>query len=264
MIKIKAARTGICHLCGNHTKLTFEHIPPEAAFNKHRVKLYKLLETNQQNMPWDFEGVKYIDAQKGTGGHTICGPCNNNTGHWYGNDYASFAVNVMEIMANNKFEPKQTVEIHTKKIFPARILKQVLSMFCSLNSHTFVEKFGLREYILGKHQKAIDRTKFKLSMYLSAGSLLKQIPLAAMSVGIDLESQHILLVSELTTQPLGFIFDASSQQAIPPGLELNHFAEYGYDDCVDLVLRIPIFETNTGFPTDYRSKDEIIKQASIS
>ena len=25
--------TGICHICGEYKKLTYEHIPPEAAFN---------------------------------------------------------------------------------------------------------------------------------------------------------------------------------------------------------------------------------------
>ena len=28
---------GICHLCGENTKLSFEHVPPKAAFNSRPV-----------------------------------------------------------------------------------------------------------------------------------------------------------------------------------------------------------------------------------
>ena len=31
--------TGICHICGEYKKLTYEHIPPEAAFNSQRRKM---------------------------------------------------------------------------------------------------------------------------------------------------------------------------------------------------------------------------------
>ncbi len=35
---MKTITEGICHICGDYGKLFFEHIPPEAAFNNHRVK----------------------------------------------------------------------------------------------------------------------------------------------------------------------------------------------------------------------------------
>ena len=33
------SNTGFCRLCGNYGKLTFEHIPPKAAFNNHQQLL---------------------------------------------------------------------------------------------------------------------------------------------------------------------------------------------------------------------------------
>ena len=31
---------GICHICGEYGKLSFEHIPPKNAFNAKRAKVY--------------------------------------------------------------------------------------------------------------------------------------------------------------------------------------------------------------------------------
>lgn len=37
------ARFGICHICGNDGKLSYEHVPPEAAFNNHRILTLALI-----------------------------------------------------------------------------------------------------------------------------------------------------------------------------------------------------------------------------
>ena len=63
--------TGICHICGEYKKLTYEHIPPEAAFNSQRRKMStvkELMENKKDNRaPWDIEGLKYKQFQQGTG-----------------------------------------------------------------------------------------------------------------------------------------------------------------------------------------------------
>lgn len=44
--------TGICHICGEYKKLTYEHIPPEAAFNSQRRKMStvkELMENKKDN-----------------------------------------------------------------------------------------------------------------------------------------------------------------------------------------------------------------------
>ena len=53
--------TGICHICGEYKKLTYEHIPPEAAFNSQRRKMStvkELMENKEKIMQmndWLFE-----------------------------------------------------------------------------------------------------------------------------------------------------------------------------------------------------------------
>ena len=86
--------TGICHICGEYKKLTYEHIPPEAAFNSQRRKMStvkELMENKKDNRaPWDIEGLKYKQFQQGTGFFTLCGECNSFTGAKYGVTYSDF------------------------------------------------------------------------------------------------------------------------------------------------------------------------------
>ena len=60
--------TGICHICGEYKKLTYEHIPPEAAFNSQRRKMStveELMGNEKDNRaPWDIEGLKYKQFQQ--------------------------------------------------------------------------------------------------------------------------------------------------------------------------------------------------------
>ena len=54
---------GECKLCGKKENLTFEHVPPQTAFNSFPVKTYAFDETIQilsgagGRKPWDFGGL---------------------------------------------------------------------------------------------------------------------------------------------------------------------------------------------------------------
>ena len=57
-----------CHICGEYTNLTFEHIPPKKAGNQTKVNEINgdvLIEslTDHKRLPWDFKGLKYKQKQ---------------------------------------------------------------------------------------------------------------------------------------------------------------------------------------------------------
>lgn len=75
---------GQCHICGKYGKLSFEHIPPEAALNKGQVKAYsgeEILKT------FHGEKARYQNMQRGMGRFSLCESCNNTTGQWYAATY---------------------------------------------------------------------------------------------------------------------------------------------------------------------------------
>ena len=66
-------RFGNCALCGKECELTFEHIPPRAAFNSAPVRPVSGLELfkndsagGKDRLPWEIDGLPYENQQKGS------------------------------------------------------------------------------------------------------------------------------------------------------------------------------------------------------
>src|SRR5215213_3546525 len=89
----KKKTVGNCSICGNYGQLSFEHLPPRAAFNKATVIQYKLedvVNTSRKS--------KGKPKQGGTGAFTLCENCNNMTGGLYGKEYVKWTRNCFDIL----------------------------------------------------------------------------------------------------------------------------------------------------------------------
>src|SRR5271169_3325723 len=76
---------GVCHICGRYGALSFEHVPPRAAFNNYPVKVGRF--EDAINLGPDDEPTAGHIQQQGMGSYTLCAKCNNNTGSWYGKQF---------------------------------------------------------------------------------------------------------------------------------------------------------------------------------
>ena len=81
---MKISNYGICHICGKHCKLTFEHIPPRDALNKGPARM---MSGDELIKKYRGEQSRYRNQQKGMGRYSLCSSCNNNTGQWYAPAY---------------------------------------------------------------------------------------------------------------------------------------------------------------------------------
>src|SRR4051812_20841859 len=95
------ASFGPCCICGVVTKLSFEHVPPRAAYNDQRV-----FEADVRALiagKWDGQGQpsdgKWV--QRGAGRETLCEKCNSDTGSWYGTPYVSWAKQAVELVGRS-------------------------------------------------------------------------------------------------------------------------------------------------------------------
>src|SRR6267378_1445712 len=88
-------KVGKCHLCGTVGPLSFEHVPPKAAFNNRPVIAYGFDEAIKAG-PEQPKGGRI--RQRGAGAYTLCNRCNNNTGKWYGRFFAGWARFGMEVL----------------------------------------------------------------------------------------------------------------------------------------------------------------------
>lgn len=255
---------GRCALCGKECKLTFEHIPPKAAFNSTPAKPVSIEEllkggnfTGKERLPWDTEGLKYQNQQKGMGRYSLCKTCNSYTGKYYGDAYANFAKIVSK--AINDISVNEASAICFEEIYPLKIIKQIFSLFCSINGIKNPKLETIREFVLNKDAIGIDRTQFKLCMYFTKSELMKQSPMMV-SVKFNSENYESMAMSEITAYPFGFIlyFDPTESWDYH-GVDITDFADVEFDTKANVVVPWCIEEVNNFFPEDFRTKAEIIK-----
>lgn len=255
---------GRCVICGKHTVLTYEHIPPRKALNDSATKVYDAFETmiNGNNLPWDFEGRKYNILQKGLGKYTLCKECNNNTGSWFAKEYCDFA-NRMYVTLNSIAMPcDENVVVTCNNIYPLRIFKQIIAMFLSVNDS--YELIDLQEFVKNKYSQQFDNRKYKVYMYINTGTMERLLPKSVIgkSGGPNnpIENMVATIVSEISTVPLGFIlYFEPNEKTEYIGIDITPFSEMKYDDKCELQLPLIFKEVNSYFPIDFRTKKQIIQ-----
>lgn len=259
---LSTTKRGICAICGKETELTFEHIPPKSTFNSRPAKPItseEFLRADQEDkVPWDTEGLRYINLQKGMGGYYLCSDCNNNTGSWYGKDYADFAKSLGYKIQTPDVTVGNTYLFEVDGIYPLRILKQAISMICSINQHrregNDTRIAELAEFVYEKEKTQLDTKKVQVLMYATKSEMIKYNPLSAIIFG-----DKYAIISEMMAYPLGFTVNFTPDTHLSIGTDITSFSNYGYDEKVKGRMTIPVVETNIEFPYDFRSKEEIIK-----
>lgn len=251
-------RIGNCHICGKRCKLSFEHIPPKATFNSEPANLISietyLGEDNKVNLPWETKGLRYKQFQGGKGFYSLCSECNNLTGEWYGKYYADFIMSIHNGLRKQNTQNVVGAKI-TLNLNPIAVLKQIISMFCSLNPDSIGEEF--RDFLLDVNNHEFDKNKYKVCVYLQKGPLERYCPISST---VNLVNHHATTVSEISTYPLGFtLYFLEGKEDAFYGCDITCFADYNYNESAILELTLPLYEINTAFPIDYRSKSEIIK-----
>ena len=130
---------GICRLCGENKELTFEHVPPETVFNKGAVRNVSLdaviKDTVKENkLPWEINYGKGKIKQRGRGGFYLCSDCKSCTGKWYVPGYSRFVHAIRGAMLQVGEQKYESLGLRIKSIRPLLIFKQVMTMFCDINS----------------------------------------------------------------------------------------------------------------------------------
>jgi hypothetical protein len=125
-------RYGRCRICQNFRRLTKEHVPPESAFNDRGYLEYYVAKSNEaERIRWE---TRDVDS-KGIYLFTLCEPCNIRTGALYGADYLKF-VRAFSSVATPE-NARLAVTARVEGFFPARVIKQAISMMLSTSDANF-------------------------------------------------------------------------------------------------------------------------------
>lgn len=246
---------GICHICGIKTELTFEHVPPRAAFNKHPVVYTKFEEILKLKSLDDLDQAKGKTSQRGAGAFTLCSRCNSDTGAWYGNAFVEWAYQGLTILDDTKIAPSL---YHVFRLFPLRVLKQIICMFFSANPPSFqVVKSDLVRLVLNKQQKYL-RPNVHIYAFLNSSPRHRQSSVSGL---LNLESGvSPKIFSEIAYPPFGYVMCLDSPPPDPRLIDISFFANYGYNEWADVPLRLPILPIYTYLPGDYRNRNAVLQE----
>lgn len=252
-------RIGVCHICGQRDRLTYEHVPPKAALNNQSAKLFSgevILNSakNTNTLPWETQGLRYIKFQQGKGFYSLCTSCNNLTGHWYGPAYTDFTWGIHLMLQKCDLDNVSGIHLTARSMNPLAVFKQIISMFCSINPETVGADF--RDFLLNRDSNQFNKSKFKVCAYIHRGVLERYCPIT----GILKLPHNVSAVSEISIYPMGFIlYFLTGKEGKFDGIDITDFADCDYNQPYSLDMSIPLYECNILFPTDFRQKAEIIK-----
>jgi len=244
-------RVGICHICGNVRPLSYEHVPPRKAFNEKpviRVNLQEALELGPEAQ------LKGRIQQRGIGDYTICEKCNNDTGSWYAADYIDWCYQGLEILIKAGRSPTL---IYLYKILPLRIIKQIITMFFSINGPDFGDHFPeLRRFVLDRERRYLS-PKFRVYIYFNIEGRFRS---AGISSYLRIDGHEITVLSEFNYPPYGYLMTIDSRCPDPRLFEITHFAKYGYNEFAVMDLKLQALPTHLSYPGDFRTIKEIKKE----
>lgn len=181
--------------------------------------------------------------------------CNSNTGSWYVRAYEEFVNILGSILSAHPKEPNSFYTFNIQKIYPLRIFKAIMTMFCDINNGCLGDE-QLRNSLLDKKANKFNTDKYSVYMYLTKGPLIRIQGLSAMHIS----NIGITMQSEISHYPIGLVLYIDKPPTLTPiGIDITRLSSFEYDQCVDVKFNhVPFLEVNTYIPCDYSSKEDVI------
>ena len=240
---------GICRLCGEYKKMSFEHIPPKKAFNEKQ----KLFQTMQDML----EDKSHSKFRRGIGRYSLCERCNNLTGAWYGAAFVEWVQQGMDWLGKLGTETQISIPFYVK---PLNVIKQILVMAMAMASEQTLDyHYELRRILLNKEERYLP-PKYNVHIYFNQNG---QPRFASDMVVTRFDTgAGSYIEAEVAIPPFGYCISKpvrnmkslANEQRL---CDITWFAQFDYDIWTQVWLSIPMRETVEPLPLDYRSEEEV-------
>jgi hypothetical protein len=235
------------------TQLSFEHVPPRAAFNDRpvlRAHIEQLMGGSA-----NLDSPSGMIHQKGAGRSTLCEHCNNLTGHWYGAAYVDWAYQGMQIVVGTNGAPTL---IYNFRVFPLRVIKQVTCMFFSANSPGFLgeRRAELVRFVLNRDAQCLP-TYVRLYTFYTLGPRSRSIGASGLLTGLGTGSSKTFVMSEVTFPPFGFLMTLDCPSPDERLCDISEFSHFAYKARRTLSMKLPVMPIYSYLPGDYRSREQV-------
>ncbi len=236
---------GFCRLCGAFGKLTFEHMPPKAAFNNHQ----QLLKTMEDHL----SKRSHSRFRKGLGTYSICERCNTLTGAWYGQAFVTWTRQGFEWLDKVEGEKALVLPYYIR---PLNVLKQVLVMAVAMAGERSLKAHReLRRFLLNPRLRYLP-ADYRTYVYFGMKGQLRFTGGMAILDTTGQGSDYIM--AEIALPPFGYcvtrpVGNRPSLAASKGLYDISWFSNYGFNEWTQIHLRIPTRETHFPSPLDYRN-----------
>jgi hypothetical protein len=244
---------GLCHICGNDGALSFEHVPPQSAFNDRPIIRVALESVVRDGL--DAEPTGRPD-QRGAGAFTLCPSCNSKTGGWYGRAFAEWCHDGYDILMRTGGSTGYLIDTHD--MYPLRVLKQVVTMFFSVNGPDFARDYpDLVRFVLDKEQRYL-HPRYRIAVYFNPIGGMRRTPLSRM---VNIYSRTVSDFSEIAHFPFGYVLTVDSDVWDHRLFDITHFSRYEYTERRWVTMALPVLATHLPWPGDYRPEPQIRRES---
>jgi hypothetical protein len=264
-------QSNICRVCRReHAKLSFEHVPPRAAFNNEATTVYGLDDWLHRDEDGKLSGGRI--AQRGAGDETLCEDCNNKTASWYGTELKRAANSGARILRESPLdELDASLEYRWADIdfrqsetgpHPLRLIKQIVTMLLATSPIGFsMANPDLGDFVLDRERTGLPE-RFQFYLGLFAGPHARSTGFAAV---LGVERNRVDGLVEVAFPPLAYVMtvDSPDDTAIPTS-NITAFVNIGYNQRADVNVELLIGFGHTPWPADYRTTAMIERDRTLN
>ena len=237
--------TGECRLCGIVKTLTFEHVPPEAAFNNYprfHPNTREMIDARYRGGP----APSTVEEPRGSGAYTLCGDCNNRRGARYAREFVDWAVFWQGALDS---EPSADVITAASRCRRSRIIKQLALMgLCSSPPKTGSINDGVRRFVYTAPATGLP-SDIRVFVALTRDKDARQ----AGGVGkLNTETGVASIFSEVAFAPFVSVMTLGGTPAPDQRLvDVTFFARATYNEQGTTSLTLPVLRLRDIYPGNY-------------
>ena len=250
---------GICHICLREGPLTFEHVPPQAAFNDQRADVGGLEHWLSRNS--DGPPLRVQIQQGGMGFHSLCADCNNRTGSWYASELTGWVHGAVAAIGHlppieemdSQLEPHGAT-LQIQGVRPLAFVKQIATMVLAVNGPGFSERHSeLRKFVLDRDRQGVpDGIQLYLALFLGPNGRRSGV-----QGRLDVEKGNTYLTSEIAHPPFAYLASFDEPAPLLPAGNVTDFGEVPYSSQSNLEVDLVVGFGHTIYPADFRTRAEL-------
>jgi hypothetical protein len=143
---------------------------------------------------------------------------------------------------------------NTLEVFPLRIAKQILTMFCSVRGPELATQHpDVQDFLLDKTRSGMP-AGLRLYVHYALGTVHRY---HSQVFHIDTDTSHVTPMSEFVWPPFGYLLTYGEPSPDPRPVEVTSYANYGFNDKLVVDMSLPLLSTSSPMPGDYRSPEEL-------